>query len=257
MFPHLEESCSIAGLALAPDAPWGQSPRSMIAWVALRGFRAVQLDASLAGIRARELDRSGRRDLAALLKRSGLGFSGLDLWIPPEHFANAAHADRALAAVVGACELAAELAVLMEGAGRLVAVDLAAVPAPGVLESLASIAQRDGIEIADHRWPRADRTFGISVGIDPAAIIASGADPALEVARLAAAPAQARLSDLTGTGRTTPGKGRLDLAGYEAALFTRGYARALVVDPRGLPMHEAAKLQPRAASTSSGMSALL
>lgn len=242
----------------------------MIAWVASRGFRSIQLDAALAGIRARELDRSGRRDLAALLKRIGLGFSGLDLWIPSDHFANAAQADRAVAAVTGACELAAELAVLMDGSGRVVAVDLCSAPAPGVIESLSVFAQREGVEIADHRWPREQAgsqsrgggssvgmCIGMCIGIDPAAIIASGADPATEVSRLAAAPAQARLSDLSGAGRTVPGKGRLDRPGYEAALFTRGYARPVIVDPRGLPMQEAAKLQPSSARTSSGISALL
>lgn len=266
MFPRLEESCSIAGLAITPVALWGTDARGMIAWVASRGFRSIQLDAALAGIRARELDRSGRRDLAALLKRSGLGFSGLDLWIPSDHFAHATQADRAVAAVTGACELAAELAVLMNGSGRVVAVDLGSAPTPGVIESLSVFAQREGVEIADHRWPREQAGsqsrdggagFGMCIGVDPAAIIASGADPATEVSRLAAAPAQARLSDLSGAGRTLAGKGRLDRPGYEAALFTRGYARPVIVDTRGLPMQEAAKLQPSSARTSSGISALL
>lgn len=264
MFPHLAESCSLAGLAspaASPEAPWGEAPRDRIAWIASRGFRSIQLDGALSGIRARDLDRSARRDLAALLKRSGLDLSGIDLWIPAAHFASAAHADRAVAAVLSACELAAELSALLSGLGRIVAVDAGPAPSSGVLESLGRGAQRLGVELADHRWPRAqpgpETPTGISIGIDPASIIAQGSDPATEVSRLSAPPSQARLSDLSGIGRTIAGRGRLDVAGYEAALFTRGYTRALVVDPRGLPLRDAATLQPSAASTSSGMSALL
>ncbi len=257
MLPRLEQSCTIAGLEPVPDAPWGSDARSRIAWVASRGFRSIQLDATLAGIRPRDLDRSARRDLAALLRRTGLGFSGVDLWIPPEHFSSGERADRAVAATESACGFAAEIAALLAGSGRIVALDLGHAPIAGVLESLARAAQREGVEISDHRWPREERGRAITTGVDPASIIASGADPVAEVSRLVEPPSQARLSDLAGIGRTVAGRGRLDLAGYEAALFTRGYQRPLVVDPRGLPTREIAALQPSAASTSSGMSALL
>jgi sugar phosphate isomerase/epimerase len=219
----------------------------MIAWVASRGFRWIQLDAALAGIRPRELDRSARRDLAALLKRTGLSLSGVDLWIPPPHFASAAHADRAAEAVLNACTLVAELARLTDASSRVVAVELPDAALPGIEESLAAGALREGVAIADHRWPREARGSGgaIGAGIDPASLIAAGADPAMEVARLAQPPIQARLSDLSGAGRVVAGAGRLDLAAYEAALLTRGLATPLVVDVRGLAARDLSGLAPR------------
>ena len=74
-------SLSLAGLT--PREGVAMEPRAAIEWAAGLGYRAVQLDGAAAGVRARDLDRSGRRDLAALLRRLQLGFSGLDLWIPP------------------------------------------------------------------------------------------------------------------------------------------------------------------------------
>src|SRR5690606_13026801 len=85
---------SIAGVRDDP-ALKGAGPRAPIEAAAKAGFRAVALDASAAGLRPRDLDRSARRDLAALLRRLELAFAGLDLWIPPEHFASPEHADRA------------------------------------------------------------------------------------------------------------------------------------------------------------------
>lgn len=103
-------SLSIAGLHASPlDGPWSRGVRSAIGWVAGVGFRSVHLDAAAPEIRARDLDRSGRRDLAAAVRRASLGFTGLDLWIPAEHFEPGEHADRAHAALLGAIDLAADL----------------------------------------------------------------------------------------------------------------------------------------------------
>src|SRR5688572_21716696 len=102
----LMPSLSIAGVV----EPVGEGARALIEWAAGLGYRAVQLDGTMAGLRARELDRSGRRDLAALLRRLELGYSGLDLWVPEAHFVDGAQQDRAVAAVVAGLELSAELA---------------------------------------------------------------------------------------------------------------------------------------------------
>jgi len=207
--------------------------------VAAWGARGAQLDATMAGIRPRELDRSGRRDLAALLKRLGLSFSGLDLFIPLEHFTNARHTDRALSAASAACELASDLERLAGDAGAgVVCTALPDSIDPRVIEALAAAADRHGVAIADLAWPPRDQPAGpgIGAGFDPAAMLMRGADPAAEVARLHAPVLAARLSDVSAVGRVAPGSpgGRLDVLGYAAALHARGFAGAVVADLRGL-----------------------
>jgi sugar phosphate isomerase/epimerase len=233
-------SLSLAGLSPREGAV--QEPRAAIEWAAGLGYRAVQLDATVPGIRPRELDRSARRDLAALLRRLELGFSGLDLWIPPPHFADAANADRALAATAQALELAADLSRLTEsGDGAVVSIALPDKAAGFAMESLAGAADRVGARLADHRWPvQVDASGPIGIGIDPAALLAAGSDPASEVSRLATTPVAARLSDVVPGGRVAVGSGRLDVLGYRVALATKGYARRLVVDLRGVRDQEAA-----------------
>src|SRR5690606_31780409 len=49
-------------LGLNPTAP--HETRALIDWARASGFAAVQLNAAAPGIRPRDLDRSGRRDLA-------------------------------------------------------------------------------------------------------------------------------------------------------------------------------------------------
>src|SRR5262245_16341261 len=86
--------------------------RELIAWARGLGLGAAQIDVTVKEGRPREVGRSGRRELAALLRRSDVVCSGLDLWIPPEHFVQAGTVDRAVSAVVGAVEMGAELAAL-------------------------------------------------------------------------------------------------------------------------------------------------
>ena len=67
MFPRFPVALALAGLN-APGSGNGAArgkgesaefgPREMLAWAAKLGFRGVQLDGALAGVRARELDRS-------------------------------------------------------------------------------------------------------------------------------------------------------------------------------------------------------
>jgi sugar phosphate isomerase/epimerase len=239
MLPRLTRSLSLSGLDAGPGHPWSEGPRAAIMWAASLGYGAVQLDGAAAGVRARELTRSARRDLAALLRRSQLAFSGLDLWIPPAHFLDAARMDYAASVVAQSLELAADLS--RDADGRAV-VSLAFPPeaAATLIDSLSKSADRCGAVIADHAWQVKAAAGGegslIRVGIDPAAVLMAGGDPAAEVSRLGAAPASARLSDVTLGGRVAPGArgGRLDVLAYEVALVTAKYNSPLVVDLRGV-----------------------
>ncbi|HYE62225.1 MAG TPA: hypothetical protein VD997_09530 [Phycisphaerales bacterium] len=225
----LRTSLSLTGITEpVTDAP---GPRALIEWGAALGYRAVQLDAALPGIRPRELDRSGRRDLASLLRRSQLEFSGLDLWIPAAHFLDPAQQDRAVSAVVGALELTAELARLTSGT-PLVSIALPEKTAPTLLDSLRSAAELHGSTLADHSWPSRGGEGPLAIGIDPAELLAARLDPAAEVPRLPVTPAAARLSDYANAGRVAPGRGQLDVLAYQIALSTKGYRGFAVVDLR-------------------------
>ena len=240
MLPSLARSLSLAGLPHREGAPWSPPPRAAIEWAARLTYRAVQLDGAAPGLRPRELDRSARRDLASLLRRLELRFSGIDLWIPTAHFTDPAQVDRAVQAAAQALDLAAELAQL-DGSGKgVVSLALPEKPAPGALAALAAACDRSGASIADHAWPPREPHGAIGVGIDPAAALMAGVDPAQEALRLPGAPVSARLSDVGPAGRIPAGRGRLDLLQYEVALVTRGYAGPLIVDLRGVPDPQAA-----------------
>lgn len=232
-------SISVAGLDAAPDRPWGVGdPRGAIQWAAGAGARAIQLDGSLPGLRARELDRSARRGLAAMMRRLELGFSGFDLWIPPAHFSEPAHSDRAAAAVSGALELAAELASL---SGSVLGVVVSASLPEGCDElvgHLASQAETAGVRLADHAWPARGEKPGVDhsvgVGLDPAAVLLKGDDPAMAASQLGSRLVSARLSDASAGVRVNVGQGDLDEMAYSVALATASYAGDLVLDLRGL-----------------------
>lgn len=237
MRPGLPLGISIAGVA-AEQADTG--PRALVEWAARLGFRFIQLDATLNGLRPRDLDRSARRDLAALLRRLELSLCGLDLWIPPAHFTDPGRADRALAALMQAAELASELSLLGSSGAGTVSVVLPRGAAALRRELEAATASR-GVVIADHAWPvEAPGETGspLSVGIDPAEILLRGEEPPRAVASLGSAPAAARLCDLSSAGRVPPGEGGLDELSYTVALEVKGYRGPLVLDLRGLPSPE-------------------
>lgn len=228
-------SVSLAGLDRGPGHPWSGGAREAIAWAAAARFGTVQLDASMSGVRPRELDRSGRRDLAAMLKRSGLTLSGLDLWIPPPHFVSDRDVDRAVDAVRGALDMTSELVGLVPGSQPVVALTLPAGVSPGVVSALGSAAGSVGAVLADHAWPvRTAAVAHVGVGIDPAAVILGGAKPGAAVLGLTSMPVAVRWSDLAATGRVEPGLGSLDCLEYSVALHTKGFSGAMVVDLRGL-----------------------
>jgi sugar phosphate isomerase/epimerase len=231
---------SLAGLERDSAAPWSEGPRAAIEWSAATGFRAVQLDATAPGIRPRELDRSARRDLAALLRRLQLRLAGLDLWIPTEHFAEPARAERALDAVLSAIDLAAELSRLVEAsAGPALSIILPAEPTPAAIDAISNHAESRGVRIADHALrdaPLLPAPSPLGQGIDPAAHLLAGKDPLAAITRSGALLHSARLSDSSVVTRTeiaAPGS-RLDLLSYAATLGVAGYTRDLVVDLRGL-----------------------
>jgi hypothetical protein len=232
-------SISLAGLEPSPLAPWAGGPRAAIEWAASAGFRYIQLDAAAPGVRPRDLDRSGRRDLAALLRRLHMGLSGLDLWVPPEHFLDPARVERATDAALGAVSMAGDLTRLADAMGNVVVSLSLPMDAPGlVVAALERQADQCGVDIADHTLrdevPNAGGRCG--VGVDPAACLLSGKDPAAAVARAGTEVRSARLSDATAAGRAAVGAAgaRLDLLAYEAALSVSGYIRPVIADVRGV-----------------------
>ena len=230
---------SLAGLDAAPD------PRSLIERVAAYGFRAIALDATLPGLRPRELDRSARRELGALLRRLELRCVGLDLWVPPRHFTDPAHTDRALEAVAAACTLAADLSALAQRGGTDAIVSVALpdeCPAP-VRLAIEESASRVGARVADHAWPpsesAADPENPVGIGLDPATLLLRDEDPASAASKYASRIVRARLSDSDGSARVAPGQGRLDTDAYAIALATGGISAEVLLDLRGVRRQEA------------------
>lgn len=240
----------------------GERVRAILSFLAGTGVRGVQLDVSMAGIRPRELDRSGRRDLAALIRRLNMTCTGLDLFIPPTHFVQPQHVDRAVSSVLGAIELAGELAglghrveaaseihgAMYSGAARsgaaglssTVSVRLDPTTPADVRQTLIDKAASAGVGLADFAWPvKTDllRPY-LGAGLDPATILIAGQDPAALVMALGANLFGCRLTDVgrgLGTSRVTPGSGRLDVLSLTVALAMTGFAGPLVLDLEGLP----------------------
>src|ERR1043165_6678148 len=148
-FPAL--SISLSGLARRNAPAWGEGARPAIEWAASLKYRGIQLDATMPGLRPRDLDRSARRDVGTLLRRLGLSLSGLDLWIPEGDFVDPARVSRALGAMESAIELAADLRGAAESRDPVLSVRLPAEIDASTRSQLASAADRSGVRIADHR----------------------------------------------------------------------------------------------------------
>ncbi|MDX2132639.1 MAG: hypothetical protein SFY69_11370 [Planctomycetota bacterium] len=233
MINRTPRALSIAGLPRTPGHPWSGGTRDALAWAASLAYRSVHLDAASPDTRARDLSRSARRDLAAVLRRLSLLPAGLDLWIPPEHFASGAHVQRACEAVTDAIDLASELGALAGTPPPVVCIQVSPGATADVARSLGMAAERRGVRLADHAWP-ARPDASLAIGIDPASMLGAGADPVQGVTTLAGTPATARLSDLSAAGRVPAGDGRLDVLLYEGALSARSFEGPLVVDVRHL-----------------------
>jgi sugar phosphate isomerase/epimerase len=215
----------------------GLEPREALAALREAGVSAVQWPAMRSGLRPRDLDASARRDLISTLRRSELAMSGVDLWIPPEHFGDATRVDRAVAAVEESVRFAAEF-------GRCpvsMRLPRAASPNEGdgglgsALAALAGIADRHGVPLADHAVPVV-ASESWSIGLDPVALLAAGIDPAAAAMEHAGRLAAARLADLDRGGLRAPVgdpiEGRLDVVRYRIGLEVAGFGGLVVIDPR-------------------------
>ncbi len=246
--PSHQPPLSIALCGL-PAATAGDGAREQVPWARAAGFAAVQLNAAAPGVRPRDLDRSARRDLGAIIRREGLALSGVDLWVPPDHFSDPPQTDRAMSALQSAIEMAGEISLLVRGTnsagGPPAVVSIAFPPAldEELLFVLAAAADRAGVRIADHTLPARAASErlepAIGIGIDPASALSGGIDPAALASALGARLAAARLSDLSSTvggGRAVPGSrgGRLDLLAYHIALTTADYKGFVCLDLRSV-----------------------
>ncbi|MEM1329549.1 MAG: hypothetical protein AAGG07_03200 [Planctomycetota bacterium] len=213
--------------------------RDRIRWVT-RSSRWIVLDGTDPDTRARNLDRSARRDLAATLRREELRLAGIDLFLPERHLAEPAHVDRASAALGNALELASDLASLVgDGSRPVVTFVSPEAPLVGVIDELCGRAERVGATLADGAvdGPRGGSAVGAS--LDPSALLLGGRDPAVRLSELGARCVQARLADAGSSGPVYvgSGSGRLDAGSYAAAVVTSGGALAsapVVLDGRGL-----------------------
>lgn len=246
-------SLSIAGLhEHGSQGQWSAGPRDAIDWAASIGFHAIQLDAAAPGLRARELGRSARRDLAASIRRNGMGFTGLDLWIPPRHFDDPATAERAADALIGAVGLASDLALLLGTGGAVVSVTLPAGLSEATREAFADHADRAGVLIEDFAFSKApseNEPGAIRPGLDTARVVMRGERPEDALPSLAGSLPTLRLNDTDDTGRRPLGRGSVDLATVCAFHTTLAPCLPIVTDLRGLPDPPAAAM---AALTISG-----
>jgi len=222
--------------ALAPTlAAFGDKPRAALDRLASLAFRAVQLSASQPGMRPRELDRSGRRDLSGQLRRLEIVPAGLDLWIPEAHLRDPATIDRAVGAIQAAVELAADLGRVSLSLLLPPRRDESPDPIEPILEAVIEKSLRFGVPLADCEVPPLDRA-DVGVGIDPVMWLRSGRDPVDAVASLADRVESVRLGDLNASGDRIPvgdgGRGRLDLGAYRGVLQRCGYNAPVVVDIR-------------------------
>lgn len=225
MFEPLELSLSLSDVR--PEGPARATP----AWVRGQGFRWVHLNAAAPGFRPRELDGSARRDLAGTLSRAEVRVSGVDLWIPPQHFVEAGQVDRAVGAVVSAIELLGDLVRLrVTGGSPVVSLMLPEAP-EGVSAVLSAAGEARGVLVVDHAPAASEDTWW---GADPAMLLMSGCDPSESVSRRGSHVLSARLSDANAMGRCAVGAGRLEVLEYAMALATAGVRGPVVLDVRGL-----------------------
>jgi sugar phosphate isomerase/epimerase len=213
---------------------------------------ALHLDATLPGIRPRELDRSARRDLLAIVKRHNVSLTGCDLFIPPTHFTSPQHQQRAADAVRQAIGLAAELRSL-GAAAAMVCIETAASPsteptldAAALLIDLAAHARDHGVTLCDCT----SDSSPLARGLDLAAVLARNEDPAAAI--LTQKPVCLRLADWNGRARVPFGDGRADATAIAAATSVATPDALGILDFRGVRLTDAASIREavaRAAST--------
>ncbi len=214
---------------------------------------ALHLDATLPGIRPRELDRSARRDLLAIVKRHNVSLTGCDLFIPPTHFTSPQHQQRAADAVRQAIALAAELRSL-GAAATMVCIETAApvaqpndptVDPAALFTDLAAHARDHGVTLCDCTSDSSPLTRGL----DLAAVLARNEDPAAAI--LTQKPACLRLADWNGRARVPFGDGRADATAIAAATSVATPDAMGILDFRGVRLTDAASIREAVASAAS------
>jgi sugar phosphate isomerase/epimerase len=211
------------------------------------GFASVQLDATLPGLRPRELSGQGRRDLLGLFKRRDMILAGLDLFIPRRDLLDKAKVDRAMSAILAGIELAADL-------GRQLlslALPVNELSEP-TLATIVEAADARGVTLAVHAedqlqalrdWVTRVDLPVLGMGMDPAGVLAHHDTADEMVHRHARKLVGARLSDFQVTGggndasrsglRCQVGQGELNLPDYRLALeLATGRHGPVVLDLR-------------------------
>jgi hypothetical protein len=243
-------SLALTGLPI-PDARERLAAAAEAA--ALAGIPALHLDATLPGIRPRELDRSARRDLVAIAKRHNLSLTGCDLFIPPAHFTSPQHQQRAADAVRQAITFAAELRALGASSAFVCIETAASAPKPtqptidpaALLIDLASHARDHGVTLCDCT----SDTSPLARGLDLAAILARSEDPAAAI--LSAQPACLRLADWNDRARVTFGEGRAHPASIVASASVAAPATLGILDFRGVRLGDAKAFREAVAAAAS------
>ena len=243
--------CGMKQLLAPTVASLGQDFRQICQRLHDDGWRAVQLSAAMPGVRPQDLGESARRDVAATLRRLELIPTGLDLWIPREHYLQSETIDRVIGAITAACGLARDLGI---GTLSLQLPEEASLET-SVMETILSASSSAGVVLANHQLDRIPPEV-TAAGLDPAACLAVNEDPVEVAIRLGASLVAPRLSDLLATGMRGPiglAGGRLDVAAYRAAVATVAASRPVVLDVRQLESPWEAIRQGRAAWRASSL----
>jgi len=237
-----------SNLSLAPTLgpivrATGSSFKETLGQLSSQGFSSVQLDATLQGVRPRELDRRARKDLAGSISRAGLAMAGLDLFIPRQHFLDAEHVDRALSAACDAIELAGELGHLPLSLSLPVTTMDA-----DVCHAILSAGDGHGVKLIVHQeddadglsdWMKNVAGDAAAPGLDPAAALGSRVDPVELAQGWSNQIVVGRLSDtqvgLADGSRLAVGEGGLQLMLYRLSMDMAANRHGpMLLDLRGL-----------------------
>ncbi|NCF38894.1 MAG: hypothetical protein GWP75_02120 [Planctomycetia bacterium] len=252
-----DDSRARLGLTLAPLAA---DPRAGLQVVAGLSVPGVQISAGQAGTRPRDLDGSGRRDLAVAVRRLELEVVGVDAWLDPVTLLDPERVDAAVSATLEAIQLAHDL-------GRVpVSTRLPEEGGESAIEAMLARASRLGVRLVDHGVPprgrdvrtleggraasglllpdpvetsvkpskpvRSQAIDGLGIGIDPPAWLVGGLDCIDAAARGASA---LRLADLSRDGMRIPlgdPDGRIDGISLVVTARTGGLDGMPVIDAR-------------------------
>lgn len=224
---HLRGPRLSATLAALGDAELG------LAWLSEQDFGAVQLSAAQPGLRPRELDAGARRGLRERLRRLELEPSGIDLWIPLEHFEGAATMPRAVDAMHAAIGLA-EFLGRIPVSGPMPRSELATEARVSILAE----AERRGVTLVDFAVGAVPEG-PVRVGFDLVTCLEQGARPIEAIARAGASLGAVRIGAIgTDAGRRpiVPGSAAAEeLALLRTALELGGFRGIPIADARAWP----------------------